>query len=126
MVVFVTYPVAPPRLAHLGLVDTVTRELRRLPVPPAPGVRQPVRRHAEPARGLGPARRHRDRHAPPRRSLLRAVGCVVPVLMALAVVATANHYVLDVVAGVALALVGHAVALRLERRRATTTRREPT
>jgi membrane-associated phospholipid phosphatase len=41
----------------------------------------------------------------------------MPVLMAFAVVVTANHYVLDVIAGIAFALVGHAVALLLERRR---------
>jgi hypothetical protein len=33
------------------------------------------------------------------------------------VVATANHYILDVVAGVALVLIGHVVALRLEQAR---------
>ena len=49
---------------------------------------------------------------------LKVVGFAMPVLMAFAVVATANHYIVDVVAGVALALVGHAVALWLERRRA--------
>ena len=49
---------------------------------------------------------------------LRAVGVLMPVLMMWAVVATANHYVLDVVAGIVLALIGHAVALHLERRRA--------
>lgn len=38
-------------------------------------------------------------------------------VVTLSVVATGNHYVLDVVAGVALALVGHAAALALERRR---------
>ena len=37
--------------------------------------------------------------------------------MAWAVVATANHYVLDVVAGIVLVLIGHVVALALERRR---------
>jgi membrane-associated phospholipid phosphatase len=39
----------------------------------------------------------------------------MPTLMAWAVVATANHFVLDMVAGVALVLVGHLLALRLER-----------
>ena len=43
---------------------------------------------------------------------LRVVGWLLPVAMVLAVIATANHFVLDVVAGVALALVGHAAALR--------------
>jgi membrane-associated phospholipid phosphatase len=49
---------------------------------------------------------------------VRAIGILMPVLMMWAVVATANHFVLDVAAGVVLALVGHAVALYLERRRA--------
>ncbi|MCW2824562.1 MAG: phosphatase family protein [Aeromicrobium sp.] len=46
-------------------------------------------------------------------------GMVVPVLMGVAVVVTANHYILDVVAGVVLVLIGHlaALALALERRR---------
>lgn len=51
-------------------------------------------------------------------TMVRVVGAAMPVLMMLAVVATANHYVLDVVAGVALALAAHAGALLLERRRA--------
>ena len=38
-------------------------------------------------------------------------------VMAVAVVATANHYVVDVVAGIALALLGYAAAVALERRR---------
>ena len=38
-------------------------------------------------------------------------------LMVWAVVATANHFVVDVLAGLVLALIGHVVALALERRR---------
>ena len=49
--------------------------------------------------------------------VLKVVGCVMPALMAGAVIATANHFVVDVIAGVALVLLGHAVALALERRR---------
>jgi len=37
--------------------------------------------------------------------------------MIIATVMTANHYVLDVIAGAALALVGWAIALWIERRR---------
>lgn len=37
--------------------------------------------------------------------------------MTAATVMTANHYVLDVIAGAALALVGWAIALRIERHR---------
>jgi membrane-associated phospholipid phosphatase len=46
---------------------------------------------------------------------LRAIGFILPMLMALAVVFTANHYILDVVAGISLVLVAHAGALALER-----------
>ncbi|MET0997094.1 MAG: phosphatase PAP2 family protein [Marmoricola sp.] len=116
MVVFVSYPVAPPRLAHLGLVDTVTEQSRayRVLQPPA-FVNQYA---AMPSLhsgwdllvGLAII-------AAASSVALRIVGFAMPVLMAFAVVATANHYIVDVVAGVALALVGHAVALHLEQRR---------
>jgi membrane-associated phospholipid phosphatase len=51
------------------------------------------------------------------RLLLRAVGALMPLAMVAAVVLTANHYLVDVVAGVAVALTGLAVARVLERRR---------
>jgi hypothetical protein len=38
------------------------------------------------------------------RVLVRVLGVVLPTLMAMAVVLTANHYVIDAVAGVALVL----------------------
>ncbi len=41
----------------------------------------------------------------------------MPVLMVWAVIATGNHYLLDVVAGIILVLVGYGVSLLLERRR---------
>jgi hypothetical protein len=50
-----------------------------------------------------------------RRRVVRAAGVALPAAMAIAVVATANHFVLDVVAGAALALLGLAVASRLGR-----------
>jgi hypothetical protein len=46
---------------------------------------------------------------------LKAVGVLMPPLMCLAVLVTGNHYVVDVVAGVALVLVGHLAALLIER-----------
>lgn len=116
MAVFVTYPVAPPRLAGLGLVDTVTEQSHayRILQPP-----QFVNQYAAmpslhagwdllvgiaiftAAGGL----------------LLKAVGAILPVLMTLSVVVTANHYLLDVVAGIALVIIGYAVALWLDQRR---------
>lgn len=49
--------------------------------------------------------------------VLRVVGAVLPVLMAVAVITTGNHYFVDVPAGLALALVGYAVSGLLARRR---------
>jgi membrane-associated phospholipid phosphatase len=48
---------------------------------------------------------------------VRVLACVMPLLMAWAVIATGNHYVLDVVAGIVLVLVGYGLSLLLERRR---------
>ena len=48
-----------------------------------------------------------------RLRLLRVGAVVLPVAMAFAVVATANHYVVDVVLGGVVALVGLFVASRL-------------
>ena len=117
LVIFVSYPVAPPRLAGMGLTDTVTEQSQayRVLQPPA-FVNQYAAMpslHAGWDLLVGMAI-----FAAASSVLLKAVGVAMPVLMAVAVVATANHYVLDVVAGVLLVLVGHAVALWLERRRA--------
>lgn len=117
LVVFMSYPVAPPRLAGLGLVDTVTEqsEAYRVLQPPA-FVNQYA---AMPSLHSGWDLLVGMAIVSAASTLaLKVVGFAMPVLMAFAVVATANHYIVDVVAGVALALVGHAVALWLERRRA--------
>jgi hypothetical protein len=116
LVVFATYPVAPPRLADDGLVDTVTRssDAYRVLQPPA-FVNQYA---AMPSLHFGWDLLVGIAVVAAASSLwLRMVGILLPAAMLVAVVATANHYVLDVVAGAALALVGHLVALRLERRR---------
>jgi membrane-associated phospholipid phosphatase len=109
--------VAPPRLFDLGLVDTVTEssEAYRSLQPPAL-----VNQYA------AMPSLHAGWDLLVGLAILgaaatvgfKAVGVLMPVLMMWAVVATANHFVLDVVAGLALALIGHAVALHLERRRA--------
>ncbi|MFC5178598.1 phosphatase PAP2 family protein [Nocardioides taihuensis] len=113
MLVFALYPVAPPRLADLGLVDTVTQrsDAYRVLQPPA----FTNQYAALPSLHIG-----WDLLigiaiiSAASTVLLRAVGVALPVLMALAVVATANHFVVDVVAGVALVLVSYAAAVLLE------------
>jgi membrane-associated phospholipid phosphatase len=114
--VYTTYPVAPPRLADMGFVDTITEQSRsyRVLQPPA-FVNQYA---AMPSLHVGWDLVVGMTLAAAAGSLaLRTVGRVMPALMAAATVVTANHYVLDVLVGAAFGLAGWAVALRLERRR---------
>ncbi|MCW2713362.1 MAG: phosphoesterase, PA-phosphatase related protein [Frankiales bacterium] len=113
--VYTTYPVAPPRLAGLGLVDTVTETSRayRVLQPPA-FVNQYA---AMPSLHVGwDLLVGLALVAAAGTTLLRVLGRTMPAVMALATVLTANHYVLDVVAGAAFGLAGWTIALGLERR----------
>lgn len=124
LVVFVTYPVAPPRLVDPRLVDTVSE-------------RSSAYRYLQPPNFVNQYAAMPSLHAgwdllvgisiatAGGTLAVRALGWLLPLMMGLAVVATANHYVLDVVAGITLALVGHAAALALERRRARRARPVP-
>jgi membrane-associated phospholipid phosphatase len=120
LIIFGVFPVAPPRLTDLPLVDTITRDdagYRQI-VPPSlvneyaamPSF------HAGWNLLVGIAVFAATRHW-----LLRTLAVVGPAAMMVAVVATANHYVLDVAAGVALALLcllaRDLVAARSARRR---------
>jgi membrane-associated phospholipid phosphatase len=116
MVVYATYPVAPPRLADLNLIDTVTENSRayRVLQPPA-FVNQYA---AMPSLHAGWDLLVGISIVTVASTVaLRVIGYALPTLMAVAVVLTANHYVVDVVAGVVLVLIAHAAALALERRR---------
>lgn len=114
LVVFAMFPVAPPRLLEIGLIDTVTeRSLSyRLLQPPA-FVNQYA---AMPSLHIG-----WDllvgitlvRHAHSR--FVRVIGVLLPIAMAWAVVATANHFLIDSLAGAALAIFGLVVATRASR-----------
>jgi hypothetical protein len=110
LVVFALFPVAPPRLTDLPVIDTVTRD--------SDGYRQ-----------LFPPSFVNEYAAMPsfhagwnlvvgivvfgawRHRLVRAAAVLMPAAMAFAVVATANHFVIDVIVGVMIVL----VALALER-----------
>ena len=115
IVVFVLYPVAPPRLAGIGLVDTVTTQSHAYRVLQPPAF---VNQYAAiPSLHVG-----WDllvgifvfRHA--RRKVARAFGVLTPIAMTTAVVLTANHFVIDAALGALVALVGLGVALLLHRR----------
>ena len=115
-IVFAIFPVAPPRLAMPDRSDTVLERLRG-----AHDVLQPAQLMNEfaamPSLHLGwnlllgfvIVRFARTRW-------LRIAGGAIPVLMAIAVVATANHFVLDVVGGVVVGLAGWWAAQALARR----------
>lgn len=114
--VYTTYPVAPPRLLHDGYVDTITEQSNSYRVLQPPGFTNQYA--AMPSLhvgwdllvGLAIA-------AAAGTLMMRTMGRLMPALMAAATVVTANHYVLDVLAGAAFALAGYAIALELEKRR---------
>jgi membrane-associated phospholipid phosphatase len=114
--VYTTYPVAPPRLLDARYVDTITEQSRsyRVLQPPA-FVNQYA---AMPSLHVGwDLVLGMSVVAAGGTVLVRTLGRLMPVVMAAATVLTANHYVLDVLAGAALGVAGWMVALRLERRR---------
>jgi membrane-associated phospholipid phosphatase len=114
--VYTTYPVAPPRLMDRGFVDTVTEQSSAYRVLQPPAF---VNQYAampslhvgwDLVVGLALV-------AAGTTLTVRTIGRLMPGMMAAATVLTANHYVLDVVAGAAFGLAGWGVALWLERRR---------
>jgi membrane-associated phospholipid phosphatase len=112
--VFALYPVAPPRLTMLGYIDTVTERSEAYRVLQPPAFVNPYA--AIPSLHVGWDLLVGIAVVTAASSvLLRWVGCMMPVLMAIAVVLTANHYLVDGIAGAALALVGLAVAIWYER-----------
>jgi membrane-associated phospholipid phosphatase len=124
MVVFALWPVAPPRLADLGLVDTVTEYSRSYRVLQPPAFTNQYA--AMPSLHVGwDLLIGLAIIVAASRLWVRVVGGLLPVLMGWAVVATANHFVLDAVVGVLLVL----VSLWLVTRRPSLTsrvRRRPT
>lgn len=114
LVTFAWYPVAPPRLADLCFVDTITLSSQsyRL-LQPTAFVNQYA---AMPSLHAGwDLLIGLSITAVAGQGWLRWVGRLLPVLMMLAVVVTGNHYVFDVIAGLAVALAGLAAAHGVER-----------
>jgi hypothetical protein len=116
LVVFALFPVAPPRLADLGLIDTVTTYSSAYRVlQPQAFVNQYA---AMPSLHVGwdlligiALFTHGQHRA------IRITGVALPFLMAVSVLATANHYLADVVAGIALVLVSREVVGKLQQPR---------
>ncbi len=113
LVVFVTFPMAPPRfLPDLGFVDTVTLHTNAYRVLQPPSFTNQYA--AMPSLHVGwnllmgiaifTGTRHR---------LWRAFALAMPLAMYLATILTANHYLLDGIAGSLVALAGLALARRI-------------
>jgi len=105
LVIFASYAVAPPRLLDVGLADTVTLHSTSYRILQPPAL---VNKYAAmPSLHVGwNLLVGITLFQVARRWPLRAFAVASPLLMAVAVVVTANHYVLDGVAGAALSLAG--------------------
>lgn len=112
MVFFVLFPAAPPRLADADFIDTVSRYSHAYRALQPPSL---VNRYAAfPSLHFGWDLLIGIALVSNARSIAgRALGVAMPVAMAIAVVLTANHWVIDVAAGAVIALAGLAVATRL-------------
>jgi len=112
LVIFVLLPVAPPRLLDAGFVDTVTEYSTsyRLLQPPALVNKYAAMPSLHVGWNLliGIALWESS-----ERLALRIFAIAGPLSMTVAVVATANHYVLDGIVGSAVALAGLWVARRI-------------
>ncbi len=116
--VYALFPVAPPRLADVGLDDTITahgtlaldsRLTTALynPIAAVPSL------HAGFALAVSVAL-----VAVARRGLVRVLAALWAPLVALTVVATGNHFLFDIAAGLAAVSVGYAAARGVRRLRA--------
>jgi len=117
---FAFFPVAPPRLVETALVDTVTNESSSYRALQPPGLTNQYA--AFPSLHFGwnvvvgfvlvlVA----------TQGAVRLFAVVGPLAMGFAVVATANHFVLDVVGGLVVVALGLAVAIALSHRNAAAT-----
>jgi len=119
---FALFPVAPPRLIDMGLVDTVTQRSDAYRALQPPGLTNQYAAFPSLHAGwnllvaivvvmavAGIA--------------LRLVALALPIAMSLAVVLTANHFVIDVAGGVLVVLVGLAIAIWIQGRQNASTLR---
>ena len=112
LVIFLVYPVAPPRLADIGLVDTVTQYSHTYRVLQPPNIEN--RFAALPSLHVGWNLLVGITLAlTARRRITRVIAALSPLAMAVAVVVTANHYIVDVLLGGSVALFGLVVSHHL-------------
>lgn len=104
-VFFAGFPVAPPRLADPGIVDTVTEYSHGYRALQPPALTNKYAAFPSLHAGWNILVGIVVFQATTSRTI-RAFAVAMPVAMAFAVVATANHFVLDVAAGTVVVLVG--------------------
>jgi len=114
---FALLPVAPPRLFDVGLLDTVTSQSSSYRALQPPGLTNQYA--AFPSLHVGwNVLLGIVVFTATTSLLLRFLAVAGPVAMAFSVVATANHFVVDVGAGIAVVLIGLVVATSAARPRA--------
>ncbi len=111
IVIYATFPVSPPRLLDPAYQDTVTELSTSYRVLQPPAL---VNKYAAmPSLHAGwNLLAGIALYGATRNRWLRSIAVAGPIAMAFAVVLTANHYVLDVVVGEVVALLGLALSLR--------------
>jgi hypothetical protein len=116
---FALFPVAPPRLLDLGLIDTVTQHSQAYRALQPPGLTNQYAAFPSLHAGwnllVGVVLFGSTSHL-----FVRLFAVLSPAAMFLAVVVTANHFVVDIAGGVAVVLVALAAARAVERRRTRT------
>jgi PAP2 superfamily protein len=125
MVFFILFPAAPPRLVDADFMDTVARYSHAYRALQPPSL---VNRYAAfPSLHFGWDLLVGLALVTNARSLAgRALGVAMPVAMAIAVVLTANHWIIDVAAGAVIALLGLLIATRFTRTAAAGSDSRPT
>lgn len=117
LVIFASFPVAPPRLAEMGLVDTVLERSTFYRVLQPPQLTNQYAALPSLHFGwnllIGIAIFHES-----SRLSGKVLGVALPLAMLVAVVLTANHYLVDTVAGGTLALIGLGAAYLVQNRSA--------
>jgi hypothetical protein len=117
LVGFLAYPTAPPRLAGIGIVDTVSNGHVDLNKGLVSSLYNPYA--AVPSMHIGYALIvAASLFLYARRPLVRALGALYPPFVLLVVVATGNHFFFDAAAGALVAVVAAAAAAPLTRRAA--------
>jgi membrane-associated phospholipid phosphatase len=116
MPIYALFPVAPPRLAHVGLIDTITQGGGvRLDSALTTAFYNPLAAvpslHAGFALAVGVALA-----AAASRPALKALALSWAPIIGLAVVATGNHFVFDIAAGVAVTFAGYVLGNAVDRK----------